>query len=75
MPRDAPRPRKPHDNPKVRINIMLPKNLVDTIDSVTTNRSRFLTEAAMDKLLAMDTCDEPERERMREAIKKVRAIM
>jgi predicted RNase H-like HicB family nuclease len=34
----------------VRINVMLPKDLVSAIDRVTTNRSRFLAEAAKAKL-------------------------
>jgi predicted RNase H-like HicB family nuclease len=36
----------------VRINVMLPQDLVVAIDRVTTNRSRFLAEAAKAKLLA-----------------------
>ena len=34
----------------VRINVMLPQDLVMAIDRVTTNRSRFLVEAAKAKL-------------------------
>jgi hypothetical protein len=34
----------------VRINVMLPRDLVTAIDRVTTNRSRFLAEAAKAKL-------------------------
>jgi predicted RNase H-like HicB family nuclease len=34
----------------VRINVMLPQDLVTAIDRVTTNRSRFLVEAAKAKL-------------------------
>ena len=36
----------------VRINIMLPEDLVKEIDRATTNRSRFLAEAARAKLAA-----------------------
>jgi predicted RNase H-like HicB family nuclease len=48
--------------PSVRINIMLPHDLVAAIDRVTTNRSRFLAEAARANL----------REREREAGKPSR---
>ncbi len=34
----------------VRINVMLPEDLVEAIDRRTPNRSRFLTEAARAKL-------------------------
>jgi predicted RNase H-like HicB family nuclease len=34
----------------VRINVMLPQDVVVAIDRVTTNRSRFLAEAAKAKL-------------------------
>jgi predicted RNase H-like HicB family nuclease len=34
----------------VRINVMLPEDLIAAIDRVATNRSRFLTEAAMASL-------------------------
>lgn len=34
----------------VRINVMLPEDLIRDIDRVTTNRSRFLAEAARLKL-------------------------
>ncbi len=34
----------------VRVNVMLPKDLIDAIDRTTRNRSRFLTEAARSKL-------------------------
>jgi predicted RNase H-like HicB family nuclease len=34
----------------VRINVMLPEDLVEAIDRATTNRSRFLAEAARAKL-------------------------
>jgi predicted RNase H-like HicB family nuclease len=34
----------------VRINVMLPEDLVRAIDRVTNNRSRFLAEAARSKL-------------------------
>jgi predicted RNase H-like HicB family nuclease len=34
----------------VRINVMLPQDLVDAIDRATKNRSRFLAEAARSKL-------------------------
>ena len=34
----------------VRINVMLPEDLVEAIDRTTTNRSRFLAEAARMKL-------------------------
>ncbi len=33
-----------------RINVMLPEDLINAIDKVTTNRSRFLAEAARLKL-------------------------
>jgi predicted RNase H-like HicB family nuclease len=35
----------------VRINVMLPQDVVAAIDRVSSNRSRFLTDAAKDKLL------------------------
>lgn len=34
----------------VRINVMLPEDLVEAIDRATTNRSRFLADAARAKL-------------------------
>lgn len=34
----------------VRINVMLPADLVDAIGRATTNRSRFLADAAWEKL-------------------------
>ena len=34
----------------VRVNVMLPEDLVRAIDRVTSNRSRFLAEAARNKL-------------------------
>lgn len=34
----------------MRINVTLPNDLVEAIDRVTRNRSRFLAEAARDKL-------------------------
>ncbi len=34
----------------VRVNVTLPEELVAAIDRVTTNRSRFLSEAAREKL-------------------------
>jgi len=34
----------------IRINVMLPQDVVAAIDRVTTNRSRFLAEAAKAKL-------------------------
>ncbi len=43
-------PRKP--NPSVRVNVTLPQDLIDAIDRVTDNRSRFLAEAARKRLLA-----------------------
>lgn len=36
----------------VRINVTLPEELVQRIDSVASNRSRFLAEAARAKLIA-----------------------
>lgn len=36
----------------VRVNVMLPEDLVEAIDRATTNRSRFLAEAARAKLQA-----------------------
>ena len=36
----------------VRINVTLPEDLVQEIDRVTTNRSRFLAEAARRRLAA-----------------------
>ena len=36
----------------VRVNVMLPEDLLEEIDRRTTNRSRFLAEAARVKLLA-----------------------
>ena len=35
----------------VRVNVSLPKELLTAIDRVSTNRSRFLAEAAREKLL------------------------
>jgi predicted RNase H-like HicB family nuclease len=35
----------------IRINVMLPQEVVAAIDRVSSNRSRFLTDAAKDKLL------------------------
>ena len=43
-------PRRPSKS--VRINVMLPQDLVVAIDRVTANRSRFLAEAAKEKLAA-----------------------
>ena len=37
----------------VRINVTLPNDLVEAIDRVTKNRSRFLADAARDKLHAV----------------------
>jgi len=37
--------------PAIRVNVSLPPDLVEAIDRVTDNRSRFLTEAAREKLL------------------------
>nr|WP_294554485.1 type II toxin-antitoxin system HicB family antitoxin [uncultured Rhodopila sp.] len=37
----------------VRVNVMLPADLVEAIDRSTTNRSRFLTDAARAKLRAL----------------------
>jgi len=34
----------------IRINVMLPQDVVVAIDRVTANRSRFLAEAAREKL-------------------------
>jgi predicted RNase H-like HicB family nuclease len=34
----------------VRVNVMLPEDLLQNIDRVTNNRSRFLTEAALARL-------------------------
>lgn len=36
----------------IRINVMLPEDLIEAIDRTTTNRSRFLAEAARMKLHA-----------------------
>lgn len=36
--------------PAVRVNVSLPADLLDAIDRVTDNRSRFLAEAAREKL-------------------------
>jgi predicted RNase H-like HicB family nuclease len=41
-------PRKP--NPSIRVNVMLPQDIIEAIDRVTNNRSRFLAEAARDRL-------------------------
>jgi predicted RNase H-like HicB family nuclease len=41
-------PRKP--NPSVRVNVMLPQDLIEAIDRVTNNRSRFLADAARKQL-------------------------
>jgi predicted RNase H-like HicB family nuclease len=37
----------------VRINVMLPEDIVEAIDRTTNNRSRFLAEAARSKLREM----------------------
>ena len=37
-------------SPSVRINVMLPEDIVKAIDRVSSNRSRFLAEAARAKL-------------------------
>ena len=34
----------------VRVNVMVPKDILDAIDRVTDNRSRFLADAAREKL-------------------------
>ncbi|MBV9785144.1 MAG: type II toxin-antitoxin system HicB family antitoxin [Acidisphaera sp.] len=39
-----------HPAKAVRINVMLPEDLVEAIDRTTRNRSRFLAEAARAKL-------------------------
>ena len=39
-----------HPTRAMRINVMLPVDLVEAIDRTTTNRSRFLAEAARAKL-------------------------
>jgi len=36
----------------VRVNVTLPEDVIAAIDKVTTNRSRFLVEAAREKLRA-----------------------
>lgn len=36
----------------IRVNVTLPQDLVDAIDRVTDNRSKFLAEAARDRLRA-----------------------
>jgi predicted RNase H-like HicB family nuclease len=41
--------------PSVRINVMLPQDLVAAIDRVATNRSRFLAEAARANLRERET--------------------
>lgn len=40
----------PIRRPAMRINVSLPPDLVEAIDRVTDNRSRFLAEAAREKL-------------------------
>jgi predicted RNase H-like HicB family nuclease len=41
----------PERHPRsVRVNVMLPRDLVQAIDRATGNRSRFLAEAAREKL-------------------------
>ena len=45
LPADAPR--------AVRINVSLPKDVVQSIDRVAANRSRFLTDAARERLKRM----------------------
>jgi predicted RNase H-like HicB family nuclease len=43
----------PHRQPKtLRINVTLPEDLVEAIDRVAPNRSRFLADAAMAKIRA-----------------------
>ena len=43
----------PERHPRsVRVNVMLPRDLVQAIDRATGNRSRFLAEAAREKLRA-----------------------
>ena len=39
----------------VRINVMLPEGLVQEIDRATTNRSRFLAEAARARLAMLES--------------------
>jgi len=39
-----------HPVKSVRINVMLPADLIEAIDKATSNRSRFLAEAARQKL-------------------------
>ncbi len=34
----------------VRVNVMLPEDLIERIDQVSTNRSRFLADAAFERL-------------------------
>ena len=41
-----------HPGRAIRINVTLPEDLVQEIDRVTTNRSRFLAEAARRRLTA-----------------------
>lgn len=43
-------PTPPTEDRAVRLNVTLPESLVRRIDEVTRNRSRFLAEAAEDKL-------------------------
>jgi predicted RNase H-like HicB family nuclease len=42
----------PVHSKSIRVNVMLPEDLLRQIDQVTKNRSRFLAEAAKSKLLA-----------------------
>ena len=39
---------------RVRVNVSLPKSLLLAIDSISPNRSKFLTEAARLKLASLD---------------------
>ena len=40
----------PVRRPAIRVNVSLPADLVEAIDRVTDNRSRFLADAAREKL-------------------------
>jgi predicted RNase H-like HicB family nuclease len=45
----------PEANTKMRVNVMLDRALLSAIDSVSGNRSRFLSDAARDKLRALSS--------------------
>jgi predicted RNase H-like HicB family nuclease len=47
-----------HPARNVRVNVMLPEDLLDAIDRVSTNRSRFLADAARASLKVSDHAEQ-----------------